>query len=299
MESEIVFLGTGSTTPTVKRNHTSIFFRFKSDRFLFDCGEGTQRQLMTSKTSATKLQTIFVTHLHGDHILGLPGLIQTLNLRGREKDLEIIGPKGTEEIVRMMEKLGPYEKTFDVKIKEVDEGKVLETDEYFFKMFPVEHRKNSLGLVFQQKPVKHIDEDKLVEDHGLKPGPLYKKIKQGEKVVHDGEEIDPSDYVFERKGLKICYSGDTRPCVRVVNEAKEADLLIHDSTFSQDALDRAKETNHSTAKEAAEVAREAQVNKLILTHFSPRYKKVHKLRDEARKVFHNTETAEDLKSISF
>ncbi len=189
---------------------------------------------------------LFITHFHGDHILGIPGLIQTLNLRGREKDLLIIGPEGTEDLVRIMEKLGSYEKAFDIKVKEVDEGKALETDEYFFKMFPVEHRKNSLGLVFQQKPVKHIDEEKLVEDHGLEPGPLYKKIKQGEEVEWQGENIDPEDYVFKEKGLKICYSGDTRPCVRLVNEAKDADLLIHDSTFSQDVLDRAKETNHST-----------------------------------------------------
>ncbi len=300
MRVQIEFLGTGSTTPTPDRNHTSIQLAYGGDRLLFDCGEGTQRQMATAKLSVVKIRAIMLTHLHGDHILGLPGFLLTCRLRSREEPLYIYGPEGTKEMlenIRGMIKFNAYPE-FNIVVHEVSDGLVFETEDYSVSCFPVDHDVPAVGYVFLEKDRINIDE-KALRALGLEPGPEYRALKKGESVEWDGKTLKPEKFLSASKGLKIVYTGDCTPGQRVLEAAEGADLLIHESTFAQEIRENAVKYKHSTAKDAGVMAREANVKQLVITHFSTRYKNedLYKLLDEAKKEFENTVMASDFMVI--
>ncbi len=297
-ELEITFLGTGSAVPLPNRGHPSIHIRYSGYRFLWDCGEGTQVQLRKAKLSSLKISHVFITHWHGDHFLGLPGLIQSMNLEGRTKPLVVFGPKGIDEFMPKILELGYYDKTYEVEYWEAKPGILWETEEFTVSAFPVEHGTPAVGYVFQEKPRRKMLEDKLRE-LGIPRGPLWGELQKGNEIEWKGKIIRPEQVTLEIPGRKIVYTGDTRPCESTIEAAKDADLLIHDATFSHDVLERAKETWHSTAREAGRIAREAGVKQLVLTGFSKRYKdeELVKLWEEAKKEFDNVVIARDLEKI--
>ena len=295
----ITFLGTGGSVPSPHRNPSAIAVRRESELFLFDCGEGTQQQMMRAKTGM-KITAIFITHFHADHVLGIPGLLQTLSLQGRTEPLEIYGPKGVRRFLHHLLSLGYASKNFDVKAIELQHGDVIRRQNYEIKAFKTEHNIRSIGYVLEEamRPGK-FNRERAIE-LGLKPGPLFSKLQHGESVFVNGREIRPEDVLGPpRPGRKIVYTGDTRPCESVIQAAENADILIHDGSLAEAEKELAIEYMHSTVTEAAEVAAKANVRKLILTHISARYddEDAKKLEEEARKIFPNTIIASDLMII--
>jgi len=295
----ITFLGTGGSVPSPHRNPSAIAVRRESELFLFDCGEGTQQQMMRAKTGM-KITAIFITHFHADHVLGIPGLLQTLSLQGRTEPLEIYGPKGVKRFLYHLLSLGYASKNFDVRAIELQHGDVIRRQNYEIRAFKTEHNIRSIGYVLEEamRPGK-FNRERAIE-LGLKPGPLFSKLQHGESVFVNGREIRPEDVLGPpRPGRKIVYTGDTRPCESVIQAAENADILIHDGSLSENEKELAIEYMHSTVTEAAEVAAKANVRKLILTHISARYdaEDAKKLEEEARKIFPNTIVASDLMTI--
>ncbi|MCW3132613.1 MAG: ribonuclease Z [Candidatus Methanospirare jalkutatii] len=295
----ITFLGTGGSVPSPHRNPSAIAVRRESELFLFDCGEGTQQQMMRAKTGM-KITAIFITHFHADHVLGIPGLLQTLSLQGRTEPLEIYGPKGVRRFLHHLLSLGYASKNFDVKAIELQHGDVIRRQNYEIRAFKTEHNIRSIGYVLEEamRPGK-FNRERAIE-LGLKPGPLFSKLQHGESVFVNGREIRPEDVLGPpRPGRKIVYTGDTRPCESVIQAAENADILIHDGSLAEAEKELAIEYMHSTVTEAAEVAAKANVRKLILTHISARYddEDAKKLEEEARKIFPNTIVASDLMTI--
>ncbi len=295
----ITFLGTAGSVPTPERNPSAIVIRREADLFMFDCGEGAQQQMMRAKTGM-KISAIFITHFHADHVLGIPGLIQTLSMQGRQEPLEIYGPKGVKRFLYHLLSLG-YGGKFEVKAIELNPGDVVRRDGYVVKAFKTLHNVRSIGYVLEEdmRPGKFNRERAIAL--GLKPGPLFSKLQHGESVFVDGREIRPEDVLGPpRPGRKIVYTGDTRPSESIVESAKNADILIHDGTMSEEEKEQAIEYMHSTASEAAEIAKRANVRRLILTHISARYSDengVQKLEEEAKKIFENVEIARDLMTL--
>ncbi len=293
---EVVFLGTTAAIPTKKRAHTAIALRYEGEVILWDCGEGVQRQLIKSGISYMKVRRVFITHLHGDHFLGLAGLIQTLGFAGRSEVLEVYGPPGVEGVVRRMLELGYFELGYELRVVELHRGFVLEEENYRISALEVEHGLPAFGLVFEEKKGRRFLREKA-EALGIPPGPLYKKLQRGESIVFEGRVISPEDVLGEPKeGFKVVYSGDTRP-VKSVERACSGALLIHDSTFDHSLLEEAEERLHSTCVEAAELAGRGGARILYLTHISPRYSDTRILETQARKVFPESHVAEDFMRV--
>ncbi|MCD4739788.1 ribonuclease Z [archaeon] len=297
MRAEIVFLGTSSAVPTKDRNHSAVFLRYGKDRFLFDCGEGAQRQMMLAGKSPMKIGHIFFTHNHGDHVLGLPGLLQSTDFQEKMEPMYIYGPKTIKTYLKLVRQIEGCDVRFKTPYIEA-KGIVLETENYTVEAFPLKHSTVTVGYVFEEKTRKHLDEKKL-NGLGIKPGPLCKDLKAGKSVKHNGKTLKPEEFVTEEKGIKVVYATDTMPLDTTIEHAKNADVLIHDATFASDAAGLAKESQHSTAKQAAEIARDANVKLLVLTHYSARYKdsQLDKLRQDAQKVFENVLIARDFERI--
>ncbi|MEE0925691.1 MAG: ribonuclease Z [Methanobrevibacter sp.] len=294
---EIIFLGTSSAVPTLERNHPSIALRAFAEVMLFDCGEGTQRQLIEAKISPMKITKIFISHFHGDHILGLGGLIQSLGFRGREKDLDIYGPKGLHKIINAISSFGYFQINYNLNIHEIQDGTVIETEDYVVECAKVEHNIPSYAYSIREKKKPLFLREKA-EELGIPPGPLYGKLHNGEEVEFEGRIIKPEQVLGEaKKGKKISYSGDTRPCEAMIRLARDSDILIHESTYEAEDYQRAVDNAHSTSVEAAEIAREANVNELVLTHISTRYTSDENIKSEAQKVFKNTKVARDYMKI--
>ena len=294
---EIIFLGTSSAVPTLERNHPSIALRAFAEVMLFDCGEGTQRQLIEAKISPMKITKIFISHFHGDHILGLGGLIQSLGFRGREKDLDIYGPKGLHKIINAISSFGYFQINYNLNIHEIQDGTVIETEDYVVECAKVEHNIPSYAYSIKEKKKPLFLREKA-EELGIPPGPLYGKLHNGEEVEFEGRIIKPEQVLGEaKKGNKISYSGDTRPCEAMIRLARDSDILIHESTYEAEDYQRAVDNAHSTSVEAAEIAREANVNELVLTHISTRYTSDENIKSEAQKVFKNTKVARDYMKI--
>lgn len=294
---EIVFLGTTAAVPSVDRGHSAIALRYRDEVILWDCGEGTQRQLIHSKVSYMRVRKIFITHLHGDHFLGLPGLLQTMSFAGRKAELFIFGPKGMKELVEKLLSLGEYEVSFDLTVKEYSHNFTFKDERYIIKALPVRHTVPTYGLLFEEQRGREFLPEKA-RALGLKPGPAYSKLQRGEKVKHGDRWIYPDDVLGDRKkGYKVLYSSDTRPCSSVQNNCKEA-ILIHDSTFDASLQANAVETKHSTSLEAANVAAEGGAKELYLTHISPRYTDDTLLLKQAQEVFKKTTVARDLMRVT-
>ncbi|MEC7834102.1 MAG: ribonuclease Z, partial [Gemmatimonadota bacterium] len=264
----ITFLGTAASRPTVGRNVSSIAVQREGDLFLFDCGEGTQRQMMRFGTGFS-VKWIFITHLHADHFLGVTGLLRTMALQGRTEPICLFGPAGSERILHDAVRLGVEREKFPVEIKGVQPGEGLRCEGYQVLSFPVNHGNNAVGWsLIEDQRLGRFDVEKA-RKFGIPEGPLFGQVHRGEDVEVNGRVIHAEDLVGEsRPGRRVVYTGDTRPCETTVECASGADILIHEATFGDEEHDRARETFHSTAAEAALVAKECDVRALILTHLS-------------------------------
>ncbi len=294
----ITFLGTGGTLPTPNRNPSAILINREGEMMLFDCGEGTQQQMMRAKTGM-KLNSIFVTHFHADHFLGIPGLIQTMSFNGRTEPLEIYGPEWTEQMARLLIELGYYKLGFSINAHELGNGEIIDKGDYFIKAVETDHGIPSIGYVLEEKKrTGRFNRERAIE-LGVPVGPLFSKLQKGEPVTINGRMILPSMVLGEKRtGRKLVYSGDTRPCSSIAKESTGADLLIHDGTLADELMNWAIETKHSTAGEAALLAKKAKVKQLILTHISSRYSEsVEPLYEDVKKVFENVRIAEDLMEV--
>jgi ribonuclease Z len=295
----IIFLGTSGSWPTIKRNVTSIAIKRAGEVLLFDCGEGTQRQLQKSKLSYMQISKVFITHFHGDHFLGLPGLIQTMQLNDREIPLHIYGLKGVSKLVNQLLSLGYFRPNYKIISHEIKEGNVLDFEEYFIYVLKVKHGVPAIAYALQEK----MRPGKFYKPKALKlnipEGPLFSKLQRGETIIlKDGRKITPDKVLGPpRKGRKIVFSGDTIPLDKMVDFAKNADVLIHEATFDSSLEDISNEYGHTTAYQAAEIAKKANVDKLFLTHISPRYLDNQMLEDEARKIFKNTSIPKDFQEV--
>jgi ribonuclease Z len=269
----VTFLGTGGAVPTTQRNTSALAVNRDGDRLLFDCGEGTQRQMMRFGTGFT-VDHVFVTHCHGDHVLGLPGLLQTLDFNDREDPLAVHAPHGTRATIEELTRLAGTDPSYPVRITQNGPGDtVLARPEYQVRGVETDHQTQSLGYALVEADRKgRFDREKAEEELGIPPGPKYSTLHAGHPVEHDGRTIAPDEVVGPpRPGRRVVYTGDTRPTDTVVAAAEDADLLVHDGTFASDWADRARKTSHATAREAARVARDAGANCLALVHISTRY----------------------------
>lgn len=291
----ITFLGTSAAAPTVARNVPSIAVKRAGDLMLFDCAEGTQRQMMRYGTGFD-VKDIFFTHFHADHFLGIIGFVRTLWMAGREEPMRLFGPRPAERLLGQALSLGLQGAQFPVEIRELSDGDIVHRDGYEIRAFKVDHRIAALGyaLVEHERPGRFDLE--RARALGIPAGPLYGKLQRGEPVtLDDGREIAASQVVGPtRRGRKVVVSGDTRPCECTRLAARDADLLIHEATFGDDELERAEETAHSTARQVAALAKAARAKRLVLTHFSSRYDlDVAPLLQQARDDFPSVECARD------
>jgi ribonuclease Z len=296
MSLSIRLLGTSASRPTVERNVSSLAIHREGETLMFDCGEGTQRQMMRYGISFA-LEDIFFTHMHADHLLGVIGLMRTMALQGRTERLRLWGPRGSARVLKRAEALGFERTTFPLEILEVGAGEPIERAGYAIVPFAVDHRGSaSLGYALVEEERKGRFNPDLARELGIPEGPLWGQIHRGLPVtLDDGRVIEPRVLVGDKRaGRTVVITGDTRPCAATLDAARNADLLIHESTFGDEEAERAVETGHSTAREAAQVAKQANVRRLLLTHFSARYSRdAIDLQREAKTVFEATVAGKD------
>jgi len=291
MDLSLFFAGTAGSVPTARRGLPAILMRRGGDRLLFDCGEGTQRQLLRT-VGLPDIEAVYLTHLHADHWLGLPGMLKSFDLRDRDAPLAVYGPPGTQALMQAMRLVyGRLGYPFDVV--ELEPGEAVVYDGYEVGAFNVRHRSQAFGYAIVEDARPGRFDDKLAIELGVEFGPDFGRLQRGETVngVRPEQVIGP-----ERAGRKIVISGDTSPCDMVRVAAHEADLLVHEATFTEEERQRALETGHTTARQAAEIAREAGVRLLALTHVSTRYGGA-EIRDEARAIFERTVVPRDFDAI--
>ncbi len=291
MDLSIFFAGTGGSIPTARRGLPAILIRRGGDRLLFDCGEGTQRQLLCS-IGLLELDDVFLTHYHADHWLGLPGMLKTFDLRGRERPLRIHGPRGLRDLLTLALRAAGRV-SYELELIELETGQVIERDGYTIAPVPVAHRMPAFGYVLFEAERPGVFDAESAVQLGLTPGPEFGRVQRGETIkgVSPDQVLGPL-----RPGRKIVISGDTAPCDTLRIAAHGADVLVHEATFAEEELERAAETGHSTAGQAAALARDADVKLLALTHLSIRYP-VSLLRDEARATFARTVFPRDFDTI--
>jgi len=296
---ELTFLGTGGSWPSARRNVSSLALKRGSEVVLFDCGEGTQRQFQRSDISYMATSKIFFTHLHGDHILGLPGLMQTMDLNEREDPLEIYGPPGIKRYVSLTMSRPLPGLSYPVEVTEIDDGTTVCFDEYEVVARELDHSITNLGYALVEEPRPGRFDEQAALELGVPEGPKFSKLQQGEAVeAEDGSIVEPEQVLGDpRRGRKITYTGDCRPCEATVELAYRSDVLVHEATFAVES-ERAHEVGHSTAAQAAWIADKAEARQLFLTHLSPRYEDPEPVEDEARKVFEGAEVAEDLDTFT-
>ncbi len=289
-------MGTSGSIPTVQRGIPSIALKRDREILLFDCAEGTQRQMAHAHLSLMKVSAVFITHLHGDHFLGLAGMVATMSLLFRSQPLDVYCPAGERERLEAYLKIPHYTLSFEVRIHELNPGDEVRSPGYRVVTAAVDHPVPSLAYAYLEDPRPGKFDMKRAEALGMKSGPDFSKLKAGLNVkLKDGSTVKPDDVMgSSRPGRKIVYTGDTRPSEEVVKLAAGADVLIHDSTLADELADMAEENFHSNPGKAAEVAKRAGVGILVLTHISPRYEDDSALLEQAKKVFPNTVVARDL-----
>lgn len=300
MSLRVIFLGTGGAVPTPKRGLPAVLVTRKGEQIMFDCGEGVQRQMVRARSGFHRKTKIFITHMHGDHVLGLPGLLQTMALLDRQKKLEIYGPRGIRQFLECIKETVQFVLTFQVEIHEIEEtGTVCDEEEYVVQAAWANHIEPSLSYAFIEKSRPGRFHPEKAKTLGIPEGPQWSKLQQGHEVKSShGKTIKPTQVVGpSRPGRKIVYTGDTRPSNDIAKLANGADLLIHDATLADDLAARAQEDGHSTPRQAAQIAKKAKVKQLILTHISARYDDVSLLLDQATKIFKKTQVAEDFMKI--
>lgn len=296
---DLYFMGTNAGVPSLERNVTSLALRLLDERrsfWLFDCGEGTQHQILRSPLKLSKLENIFITHLHGDHLFGLPGLISSRAYQGGDTPLTIYGPQGLKRYITTVLELSESRINYKMDIVEHDGGTVFEDESFRVEAALLDHRIPSYGYRIIEKDQPGKLDTALLKKYGISPGPLYGKLKRGEsvqapndKTVHPAEVLGKS-----KKGRIVTILGDTRPCPAALELAKDADVLVHESTFLHELAGIAHTYHHSTARQAAEAAKYAGVKELFLTHFSSRYKnneQMDRIQQEAEAIFKDTTLA--------
>ena len=295
----LVFLGTGGTYPSKLRNVTSIAVQLPGEVLMFDCGEGTQRQLMRSPVSFMKIKKIFISHLHADHFLGLPGLIQSMSLNGWEDELSIFGPRGLKKNVESMLGLGYFKSGFEVVSRDLKPGVVLDFGDYKVRAVQADHSIPALAFSLEENARPGRFDIKRAKALGIPEGPMFRRLQKGKAVTVGGERITPGMVLGRpRRGRKMVYSGDTKPSDKIIALANKADVLIHDCTLDSSHDRLAHDFGHSTAAQAATVAKKAKVKMLFLVHLSPRYDDTSLLENEAKKIFENSIVAHDLSEYS-
>ncbi len=295
---EVTFLGTTAGIPTKHRSHAAIYVTYKSmteSSVLWDCGEGTQRQIFSSGLNFMRLDNIFITHWHADHFAGLLGILETMGLEKRKKKLVVYGPEA-EKFFNTLVELGYSTKSFPVEARNVEyEGNeietLLETDEYSIVSIPVKHGIPAVAYALVEKDRIRIDKKKAKALGLPDKGPIFKKLKSGGTAEFRGKIIKLEDVSFTEKGKKVVYSGDTVPCANIIKLAKDADLLIHDSTYFEDM-----ERRHATMDDVVKIAEKANVKKVVLTHISRRYQNIQELKDKI-KDYHNFDIAKDFMTV--
>ena len=293
---KVTFLGTSGAVPTTRRSTSALLLEREGDRLLFDCGEGTQRQMMRYGTGFD-VEHIFLTHMHGDHTLGLPGLTQTLAFNDREQPLAVHAPAGTRGQVKQLLAPTGTRPSYPVRVRQVEPGDVaVDREDYQVRAFAVDHDTRAVGYALVERKRKgRFDRERAEEEFGIPPGPKYSALHAGDPVEHEGRTVQPEAVVGPpRPGRRFVYTGDTRPTDATVAAAEDADLLVHDGSFGDEHRERARKTGHSTAREAASVAREAGANALALMHISSRYAgRADQLATEAREAFEESVLACD------
>ncbi|HEY7407229.1 MAG TPA: ribonuclease Z [Gemmatimonadaceae bacterium] len=296
MSLTLRFLGTSAARPTVERNVSSLALIREGETMLFDCGEGTQRQMMRYGISFV-LEDIFFTHLHADHVIGVIGLMRTMALQGRTEALRLWGPRGSSRHLRRASEFGVERVGFRLDVMEVHAGETIKRNGYAIEPFAADHGGGpSLGFALVEEERRGRFNPDLAREMGVPEGPLWGRLHRGEAVtLPDGRVVDPVVLVGPRRsGRKVVISGDTRPAQTVIDASAHADVLVHEATFADEEADRARETGHSTAREAAAVARGAAVRQLVLTHFSARYSRdASELLRQAREEFDAVVLARD------
>ena len=298
---EITFLGTSSMFPTKERAHPSVFVRSGKINFLFDCGEGTQRQMRIAGLTPTKLDYIFLTHWHGDHALGLAGIIQSLSASQRERKLVIYGPEGSRKRMDYLLKVFPFDLRYKIEVNEIksEKGKIsriIDEKEFAFDAIAVNHTVPCVNFLYTEKGKRRINLE-YTKKFGLSQSPLLGKLQQGKTITYKGHKITPSKGTYLMPDKKVAYITDTNYFKGLEKLAKGTDVLISEGTFSNDLETKARAYTHMTSNEAAELAKKAKVKELILTHFSQRYKNASKLKAEAKKIFKNVKIAKDFDKI--
>lgn len=295
----VTFLGTAGSLPTPERNPSAILVNREGEMILFDCAEGTQRQMMRARTGMMRLNYIFLSHLHADHILGIPGLLETMAFQGRDNPITIAGPVNTIRLVECFKSICFFSKSFIVRAVELKPGDVVQMKGFQVRAISTNHSVPSLGYSLEEDMRLGRFNREAATALGVPPGPLFGKLQHGHTIEVNGRRIEPSQVMgHPRPGRRIVYTGDTRPTKSIVMASQGADLLIHECALANDMAEWAKDTKHSTAAEAAEVARDARVGQLILTHISSRYSEdTSQLLKEAKSIFERTIVADDLMSL--
>ncbi len=293
---QITFLGTSSMVPTKERNQIAVFLSYGAEGILFDCGEGTQRQFKIAGISLTKVTKILISHWHGDHVLGLPGLMQTISSMEYNGQLEIYGPAGTKNRVEKMFEAFVFDKKLDFVVKEVKSGMFFENNDFQLESYLLEHGVETLGYRFVEKDKRKIDMEKI-KKFNITHGPSIGKLQEGKSIEHDGRKIFPDDVGYLEAGKKVAYVTDTVICDNCYKIAQDADLLISEATYSSKLTGKSEEYGHMTAKHAAQIANKSNVKQLVLIHFSARYKNTQELEEDARDIFDNVICANDFMKL--
>ncbi|MFH1365273.1 MAG: ribonuclease Z [archaeon] len=294
----LTFLGTSDAVPSEKRNHTSILLNYYGENILVDCGEGTQRQMRKAGINPCKLTRVLITHWHGDHVLGLSGLLQTLALSGYNKTLFIYGPRGSKKFVEALFKTFTFTGNLKFEVKEVI-GNFFENSDFVLEAAAMNHGTSCNAYSFVLKEKIRIDKSKL-EEFKISAGPFLQKLKQGKRIVYKNKSYSAKDLTYKEKERKVSFVFDTKYDKKISSFAKDSDLLVCESTFSSDEENKAMEFKHLTSKQAAEIAKQSKSKHLILTHISQRYSKnPEEILKQAKKYFKNTVIANDFDSFIF
>ncbi len=301
MSINVTFLGTGAAVPTVDRSLPAVLLTRNGEQIMFDCGEGVQRQMIKAKSGLHKPLKILITHMHGDHVLGLPGLLQTMALMDRQKSVEVYGPEGINYFFDCLKKTLQFNLTFEVKIHEILEaGIICDEEQYFIQTQLTNHAIKSFAFAFIEKPRPGKFNTQKAVELGIPEGAAWGKLQRGhEYVLPNGQVVKPCEVSGPlRRGRKIVYTGDTKPFKAFADFAQNADLLIHEATFDDELIERANIDGHSTPTQAAGQAKAANVKSLLLTHISARYSDATLILNQARKTFEKTEVASDFLELT-
>ena len=287
--------------PTKDRNHIATALEHDGSIFIFDCGENTQRQIKIMKLPIGKIKKIFISHWHGDHVLGLTGLIQTLANTDNVEKIEIHGPKDSKTFVEHMIKSTIFDSKISIEVHEhiPKKGEVIRiVDNSIYEIYcaKLNHSVPCIGYSYKKKDTLNIDKEKA-KDLGLEQSPLLSRLKMGLPIEHNGKKIKPEDITYPKKGTKISFVFDTRPCKEIDLLVKDSDYLIMEATFMHTHINKAEDTDHMSAKETAETAQRNNVKNLIITHFSQRYKDIKEIETEAKEIFENTIAAYDYMTL--